>query len=205
MTPTITSTTRAPTATSISRDGGCSRRASGVSSTSEARIGTRPEFSSSIRTELGRPSDNGSLHTRRARNCAAAGRRNRSVSHTAHASASHKNMTAMNLGNHHAGTIQIRPNKRTRKNRDPNPKGKRPRGCAGASISNGVRAFKCLLGDFNGRHDLLDHLIRRETFEVGLGLKQDPVPQNRERRALDVIRQHVVAAVHTSGRARDEQ
>ena len=67
----------------------------------------------------------------------------------------------------------------------------------------GVQRVRC--GDFNGSDDLLDHLIRGETFEVSFRLEQDPVPQNREGRALDVIRQHIVAAVHAGGRARDEQ
>ena len=34
-------------------------------------------------------------------------------------------------------------------------------------------------GDLYGSQQLLDHLIRREPFQIGFGLQQDAVPQNR--------------------------
>src|SRR5712672_3342596 len=83
---------------------------------------------------------------------------------------------------------------RSRKNRRPNANGIRPAFFAGAGTFAGTSRSMALLRNRSARQDFGNDLIRRDAFEVGLGLEQHAMAKNRRSCGFYIVGNHEIAA-----------
>src|SRR6516225_3802621 len=136
-------------------------------------------------------------HERRASICRGLGSRSKSRTKATTTRRSHRNIAAISLGIHQAGTSQRKPKRRATKKRGPRPKGTRPRGRARAATPGGTRGrggfirelsfSEPSLWHFHRRNYLSDHLIGGQTLEVGFGLEEQAMAENGESSGFHVV------------------
>src|SRR5271156_2738587 len=131
-------------------------------------------------TSHARASNGACSHERRTSISDGFGMRAKSETNARIVATSHKNIAPINRGDHHAGTSHTNPKSSITKKRGPNPNGNHPSGRARAPISTGIKGCCEFTGIPSLRHfhrgdDLLDHLIRGQSFQVRLWLEQNAV------------------------------
>src|SRR6266850_4389371 len=198
-----------------SREGGASRKETGVSSIRKQRIGAPRKLRTERATSHGVARQGACSHRRRTSICKGLGKRPRSEMNARMASRSQRNMAAMTRGDHHAGTSDSKPNSNITKIRGPNAKETRPRErvrpvMGGGTSSRGAFMPAPLiprpsLWNFHGCDDLANDLVGGEAFQIRFGLEQEAMAKNGERGRFHVVWQEIVATIHSGESARHEE